>query len=129
MRRRRLKRLADTTVSIARLLSATGGPRRRRSASAMVDSASAIELDRCLALARRSPDRFERASAAWLARWCAQIPELSLAEVCHAMKALQRLEGAESATNGARTLKELAHRHRCVAVETVLERWLAQQQP
>jgi hypothetical protein len=94
-----------------------------------VASASAIELDRCLALARRSPERFERAAAAWLARWCVQIPELSLAEACQAMEALQRLEGSGSAMDGARTLLELAHRHRCLDVETVLARWLAEQQP
>jgi hypothetical protein len=95
----------------------TGGRRRRLSL--------ADELAECLRAVDQEPARFEVAAAAWHARWCIELPTMTLAEAQTALTALQAIAGPTGA-DAAKVLRDLCLRHGQAGTAEVLERWIAE---
>ena len=68
--------------------------------------------------------RFEVAAAAWHARWCIDLPALTLTEAQTALTALQAIAGPTGA-DAARVLRYLCLLHGQRETPGVLERWIA----
>ena len=73
--------LAPTTTSVA-----------RAPADASYGSLPRM-LATCLRLLDSDPPRFQRAAAAWHARWCVQLPQLTLADAQVTLAAMEALTG------------------------------------
>lgn len=95
---------------------ATAGRRRRLSL--------ADELAQCLRAVNEEPARFEVAAAAWHARWCIDLPTLTLTEAQTALTALQAIAGPTGA-DAAKVLRYLCLLHGQRDTPVVLERWIA----
>jgi hypothetical protein len=84
------------------ITAATPAPHGVRPVLPRVALDEALKL--CLALLEEDPPRFQRAATAWHARWCTQLPMLTLAEAQVALAALEALTGPDP-TTGARELR------------------------
>ena len=87
-----------------------------------VNLADALEL--LLLIRDQKPDRYHRAAARWLARYCLEIPDVDLSEAVLAAGALTALAAPEQRV-GALALVALAHQRRLRDVERVLRRSLS----
>jgi hypothetical protein len=95
----------------------TGGRRRRQSL--------AEELADCLRAVDEEPGRFEVAAATWHARWCIDLPTITLTEAQTALTALQAIAGPTGA-EAAKVLRYLCQHHGQRGTPEVLERWIAE---
>ena len=99
------------------------GHRRTRQATRRLSLAD--ELAQCLRTLEEEPGRFEVAAAAWHARWCIDLPTLTLTEAQTALQAIGGPAGAEA----AKVLRYLCLRHGQAGTAEVLERWIAEREP
>lgn len=88
----------------------------------VVNLADALEL--LLLIRDQQPDRYDRASARWLARYCVEVPGVELAEVVLAAGALAALAAPEQRVGGL-ALVALVRQRRLRDVERVLRRSLS----
>jgi hypothetical protein len=88
----------------------------------VVNLADALEL--LLLIRDQQPDRYDRAAARWLARYCVEVPGVDLAEAALTAGALTALAAPEQRV-GALALVALARQRRLRDVERVLRRSLS----
>jgi threonine aldolase len=104
----------------------TAAKLRRREAAGqdlpVVNLADALEL--LLLIRDLQPERYDRAAARWLARYCVEVPGVDLAEAALTTGALTALAAPEQRV-GALALVALAHQRRLRDVERVLRRSLS----
>jgi hypothetical protein len=81
------------------------------------------ELAMCLAIAGQAPDRYRRAASSWHARWCVEVPTLSVAETHTALTLLRAITGPRG-SDAARALRYLCLVHGEDRTADVLQRWL-----
>ena len=98
---------------------------RRRTRQPARPLSLAGELDRCLRTLEEEPGRFEVAATAWHARWCLDLPLLTLTEAKTALTALQAIGGPAGA-DAAKVLRYLCLLHGQRGTPEVLERWITQ---
>jgi len=103
----------------------TAGRRHARHATGRLSLAD--ELARCLRALEEEPGRFEVAAAAWHARWCIDLPTLTLTEAQTALSALQAMAGPTGA-DAAKVLRYLCVLHGQRGTPLVLERWIAERE-
>ena len=87
----------------------------------VVNLADALEL--LLLIRDKQPDRYDRAAARWLARYCLEVPGVDLSEAVLAAGALTALAAPQQRV-GALSLAALVHQRRLRDVERVLRRSL-----
>jgi hypothetical protein len=87
----------------------------------VVNLADALEL--LLLIRDKQPERYDRAAARWLARYCLEVPGVDLPEAMLAASALQTLAAPEQRV-GALALVALVRQRRLRDVERVLRRSL-----
>jgi hypothetical protein len=87
----------------------------------LVNLADALEL--LLLIRDQQPDRYDRAAARWLARYCLELPAVDLAEAVLVAGALTQLRAPERRV-GALALVALVQQRRLRDVERVLRRSL-----
>jgi hypothetical protein len=88
----------------------------------VINLADALEL--LLLIGDHQPERYDRAAARWLARYCLEVPDVDLAEAALTAGALAALAAPEERV-GALALVALAHQRRLRDVERVLRRSLS----
>jgi hypothetical protein len=81
-------------------------------------------LELLLLIRDQQPDRYDRAAARWLARYCVEVPGVDLSEATLTAGALTALAAPEEKV-GAFALVALAHQRRLRDVERVLRRSLS----
>jgi hypothetical protein len=100
---------------------------RRRSRRATRRRSLADELPQCLRALEEERGRFEVAAATWHARWCIDLPTLTLTEAQTALTALQAI-GGPTGTDAAKVLRYLCLLHGQRGTPEVLERWIAERE-